>query len=158
MKQLLFSILITIIICVGCGDEGVISDITNPAVAAAPTAPDIPNNCPAALYKSIDHMRYLNGGKFKMGGLPFKNDLKPTPEITLDLGCFWISTSVFISIVIETTVFGSLKSARYPFANDSAHAVCSGPSGTHKSSSCLPNAAIDASSLSGIPDHCHNVS
>ena len=92
-RKITVTFLMAIIMCVGCGDEGIVNDVAAPdAVAAAPMTPDVPNNCPAALYKSIDHMRYINGGKFKMGGLPFKNDLKPTPEITLDVGGFWIST------------------------------------------------------------------
>ena len=78
-------ILLTIVFMLACAqDDTEPTDLLTEAVAAAPQA--IPNNCPAALYKSTNFMRYIIQGTFTLGCEPL------TDEIDIHLDGYWIDT------------------------------------------------------------------
>lgn len=89
--ELSFYCLLCLIVCLGCSQDAIEKELLSltEVVAAAPTAS--PNNCPPALYKNIDHMRFIVNGPFKMGGMRFTLDSLPSPEVVLHLDGYWIS-------------------------------------------------------------------
>ena len=77
--------LFTLVFMLACAqDDTEPTDLLTEAVAAAPQA--IPKNCPAALYKSTNFMRYIIQGTFTLGCEPL------TDEIDIHLDGYWIDT------------------------------------------------------------------
>lgn len=93
MKKFFVLALFAIIAFVGCGDtDNTLTNDFKEVVAGAPNAPfiqDLPENCPATIYKSTTHMVRIKGGDITIGGNLAPNTHK-TGEISVVVKDYWI--------------------------------------------------------------------
>ena len=86
MKTMTKLMMLLALVCMlACSQDATEPDsLLTDAVAGAPEA--IPKNCPPAIYKSVNFMRYIPRGEFVMGNAAHPE----TPEIKMYVEHFWI--------------------------------------------------------------------
>lgn len=84
----LVTIILAILMYIGCGDEGKIID-SLPTVS--PSAPNLLAPCPNYLYQNTSRMRYIKRGRFEMGGAYDTNEHR-TPQWWTETDGYYIDT------------------------------------------------------------------